>query len=59
VALGEENPSLQRLSRLVNDAAAGVRRLQEFSRVQYDGLVVERNIADMIIEAISTVQARY
>jgi hypothetical protein len=38
VALGEENPSLQRLSRLVNDAAAGVRRLQEFSRVQYDGL---------------------
>jgi hypothetical protein len=50
---------LQRLSRLVNDAAAGVRRLQEFSRVQYDGLVVERNIADMIIEAISTVQARY
>jgi CheY-like chemotaxis protein/signal transduction histidine kinase len=57
-ALGEDHPSLQRLTALVEDAAARVRRLQEFSRLQRDRPLVGLNLAAVINDAIYAVQAR-
>lgn len=57
-ALGENHPSLQRLSTLVNDAAARVRRLQEFSSVQRDRPLLGLDVVAVILGAISAVQAR-